>query len=409
MSASTPPVRTAVGTEPATGDRPRGWAGLPAQQQPDWHGHPEFAATRGTLRAAAGMVAPDELAALRESLARVAAGEAYLLQAGDCAESLYECSPWHTQAKLSVVDRLADHVTACTGRAVVRVGRIGGQFAKPRSNSVEAHASGEIPVFRGHLVNAEVGTAPGRRHDPRRMQWAYEAGANVTRWVRAHREVYGGLGPWTSHEALVIDYEDALVRTDPATGRWYLGSTHFPWIGERTRQPDSAHVRLLAAMHNPVACKVGPKARPDEVLEVCRILDPERTPGRLTLIARMGRNAVTGSLPGIVEAVRRAGHPVVWLCDPMHGNTVQASVGVKTRRLADLAAEAQQFRRVLERRGVHPGGLHLEVAASHVTECTGGAVADDEALLAHYTTLCDPRLNPDQAVELVDTWLREGH
>ncbi|MFG3494214.1 3-deoxy-7-phosphoheptulonate synthase [Streptomyces sp. NPDC047928] len=401
---------TATATDPVAAgpaDGPvRAWVGRPAEQQPDWRDHPAYARTRRALAAAAPLVTPAELDALRGSLAEVAAGQAYLLQLGDCAESLYECSPWHTQGKLAVVDRLADQTTAATGLAVVRVGRIGGQFAKPRSKPTEAQVDGEIPVFRGHLVNSEVPTRAARRHDPRRMLWAYEASANVTRWVKAHRQVYGGMGPWTSHEALVVDYEDALVREDAETGTAYLGSTHLPWIGDRTRQPDAAHTRLLAAVANPVACKIGPDARPDDVTELCRLLDPDRVPGRLTLIVRMGRSAVADTLPPLVEAVRRAGHPVVWLSDPMHGNTVRAAVGLKTRRLDDMVAEAVRVRQVLESQGQHAGGLHLEVAAADVTECTGGAVDDDEALLERYTTLCDPRLNPDQAAELVDAWLR---
>lgn len=188
------------------------------------------------------------------------------------------------------------------------------------------------------------------------------------------------------------------------SGMIFLGSTHFPWIGERTRDPRGAHTRLLATVHNPVACKLGPSASPADALRLCELLDPDRTPGRLTLIARMGAQHVAEALPPIADAVRRAGYPVIWMCDPMHGNTIRAAVGVKTRRLMDIIQAARGFRAVLERMKLHPGGLHLEVAASPVTECVGSGIADDSSVLARYVTLCDPRLNPEQALELIDAW-----
>lgn len=202
----------------------------------------------------------------------------------------------------------------------------------------------------------------------------------------------------------MLDYETRLVRVDPVTGEPLLTSTHLPWVGERTRQPGSRHVALLASVANPVACKIGPSATPDEVLMLCQHLDPARTPGRLTLIVRMGRARISEALPPVVAAVRRAGHPVVWLCDPMHGNTVKAAGGLKTRYLPDLIAEAAAFRAVLDRQGQHAGGVHLEVAASGVTECVGGPVTSQERLTERYTTLCDPRLNPEQTRRFLNTW-----
>jgi len=384
-------------------------AALPAVQQPQWGGHPVFERARTLLRGLPALVTAAELDSVRGALAAVAEGEAALIQLGDCAESLHECTQRHTAEKLAVLDLVAAHTSYRLGLPVVRVGRIGGQFAKPRSHPTELFDGAELPVFRGHLINSEIATPAARRHDPRRMLWAYEAGAKVAGWARSHRDAAGsmdaaGTGPWTSHEALVIDYESSLLRVDGETATTILGSTHIPWVGDRTRQPDGALVRMLAAVGNPVACKVGPSASPANVLELCRLLDPDRTPGRLTLIIRMGARTVAEALPPVVAAVRRAGHPVVWLCDPMHGNTVRASTGVKTRRLPDIIHEAQSFRTVLERRGLHPGGLHLEVAAAQVTECVGGTVTDDDSLTTRYATLCDPRLNPDQALELIDAW-----
>lgn len=395
-------------TEPQLVDPARTdvWSGRPAAQQPGWREHPAFVRARQTLTANEPLVWPAELVALHRSLALVAAGEARVLQLGDCAESFYECTPWHTTAKLETLAGLAQRFEERTGAPVVRIGRIGGQFAKPRSQPTERHGGVELPAFRGHLINSEVATSAARQADPRRMLWAYQASAKVLALVGKHRKIReqqdGASGPWSSHEALVVDYEEGLVRTDPATGSAYLASTHLPWIGERTRQLGSAHVHLLSSVSNSVGCKIGPSARIAEVVELCAALDPHRVPGRLVLISRMGWDKVADALPEIAAAVRRAGHPVIWLCDPMHGNTVRARSGIKTRYLSDIVAEAITFREVMSRLRLHPGGLHLEVAADEVTECVGGPVVSVDELGQRYTTLCDPRLNPEQAFALLD-------
>nr|BFE38202.1 3-deoxy-7-phosphoheptulonate synthase [Actinomadura rugatobispora] len=381
------------------------WDGLPAEQQPSWHDHPGLGPARARLAALPPLVTAAELGTLRESLARVAAGGALLLQAGDCAESLDETTRDHTLAKASVLARLADGLDGAAGLPVVRMGRMGGQFAKPRSNASERVGDRELPVFRGHMVNGPEEDAAARRHDPARMLRAYDASARVLTALAGLRGD-GGAGPWTAHEALVLDYEGPLVRTEAVSGLRLLGSTHMPWIGERTRQPGGAHVRLLSAVANPVACKIGPRARPDEVLRVCAALDPDRRPGRLTLIARMGAGRIAGALPPLLDAVRRAGHPVVWLSDPMHGNTRLTASGHKTRHLEEIVEEALLFRTILERRGLHPGGLHLEVSAVPVTECVGGSVAGEKDVPERYLTFCDPRLNTEQALHLIDAWCR---
>jgi 3-deoxy-7-phosphoheptulonate synthase len=381
------------------------WDALAAAQQPRWGAHPAYHRARRTLSAAAPLVSMAELRGIRREIAAVAAGEARLLQLGDCAESFFECTPHHTDEKLGTLDRIAGEWERVGGRDVVRIGRIGGQFAKPRSATTERHGDRELPAFRGHLVNSEVPTPSARQHDPRRMLWAYEASAKVLAQVGAHRRASGGRGPWSSHEALVLDYEEPLLRTDPVTGKTYLASTHFPWIGVRTHQPDLAHVRMLATVANPVGCKVGPATDHETVLRLCEILDPDREPGRLVLIARMGARLVADALPGIVRAVRDAGHPVVWLSDPMHGNTVTTPSGHKTRHLSDIVAEVTAFRSVVTEAGLYPGGLHLEVAASDVTECVGGPVRDEHEVPSRYTSLCDPRLNLEQAMEVVTRWV----
>lgn len=393
------------------GPQPDGPA-VVAAQQPDWADHPSYLDSCEALASCPALVAPEEIAELRSSLAAVAAGRALLLQAGDCAESFRETAERHTRAKLALLHRLADQLAAATGQTVVRVGRLGGQFAKPRSAPVENVGEVSLPSFRGHMVNSEEPTLQARSHDPRRMVTAYLVSAGVMARVRADRAERAAAaaaagpgtvpdGPWSSHDALVLDYEANLVR--PGPGGPFLGSTHLPWIGDRTRQPDSAHVRLLSSVANPVACKVGPSTSVEDLTRLCARLDPGRVPGRLTLIVRMGRSEITGLLPAMVAAVQSRGHPVVWLSDPMHGNTVRSG-GLKTRRLEDIIAEAAEFRRILERRGAHPGGLHVEVAAAPVTECIGGNVRGSADLTGCYTTLCDPRLNPEQSAEVMADW-----
>ncbi|OLF14447.1 phospho-2-dehydro-3-deoxyheptonate aldolase [Actinophytocola xinjiangensis] len=380
------------------------WDTLPALQQPDWRHHPAYDRVREKLADAPPLVLPEELRELRAGLAAVARGEARLLQVGDCAESFYESTAEHTARRIAALDTLADRLADRVGQDVIRVGRLGGQYAKPRTNPTEVVDGITLPSFRGHLVNSEVASVQARWHNPRRLLWGYQFSGEVQRALRARR-LESVSGPWSSHDALVIDYDGALVRTDPTTGARYLGSTHFPWVGLRTGDPAGAHVALLAAVVNPVAAKLGPATTPADALALCAALDPDREPGRLTLIARVGADAVAAALPPLVRAVRDAGHPVVWLSDPMHGNTLRTETGRKTRHLDTIVAEAATFLAVLAACGVPAGGLHLETSPDPVTECVGGAIRSDRSeqeLATRYTSLCDPRLNTDQAAELVD-------
>lgn len=420
-------AHTETAARPVAPPRPSSWDDLPAQQQPQWRDHPNLADTLRRLSLAPPLSTVAEIAQLRRSLSEVAAGRASMVQIGDCAEPLTECGRAHVSPKLRVLEQLGDELARDTATPVVRVGRIGGQFAKPRSSPTEEVDGVELPTFRGHLVNSEERTRGSRRHDPRRMLWGYRASAESLRCLRWWRALHGtglgaghrasggdrlgvgGQGPWASHEALVIDYESSLLRNDPDSGAPYLASTHLPWVGERTRQPDHAHVRLLGSVLNPVGCKLGPSVTPEEVVRLCELLDPARVPGRLVLIPRMGKDGIARALPPVVEAVRRAGHPVVWLCDPMHGNTVSTEGGRKTRYLEDVRAEARRFREIVAAAGAHPGGLHMEVGVGGITECIGGAIESESALDARYTTLCDPRLEPEQARAVVADWGGRNH
>jgi len=390
--------------------QPGPWEGMPAAQQPEWRDHPAYYAACQSLASAPSLVTAAEIRQLRGSLSRLMTTDALLLQLGDCAESFYECTPRHISEKLDIIDWLGDRFSELTGQSVIRVGRMGGQFAKPRSQAVEWRDAVNLPSFRGQMVNSDIATPVTRKANPRRMVWAYEASDRVQRVMRTYRQGKGRTatmeGPWSSHEALVVDYESRLVRRDPDTDDLYLGSTHLPWVGDRTRQPAAAHVALLSCVVNPVGCKIGPTADPDDILRVCEALNPRREPGRLVLVPRMGRDRIQEALPPIVRRVVNAGHPVVWLSDPMHGNTVRSSIGLKTRYLTDVVTEALRFRDILEENRQHAAGLHIEVAADDVTECVGGSVESEDELQRHYTSLCDPRLNAGQATELIEAWVK---
>ncbi|GGK75897.1 phospho-2-dehydro-3-deoxyheptonate aldolase [Mangrovihabitans endophyticus] len=373
----------------------RHWRGLPAGQQPEWGDGWLLEQVVGDLARLPGLVGWHDVHRLRERLRDVAQGRVRVVQAGDCAEDPDHCRPAPLARKVAQIGAMAEVMEITSGRPVLRVGRIAGQFAKPRSAPTERVGGIDLPAYRGHLVNGPAADAAQRRPDPLRLLAGYDAARRAMAWLAR----VPGAEPsvWTSHEALLLDYEVPLVRRDPE-GRLILTSTHWPWIGERTRDPDHAHVRLLAAIGNPVACKVGPTVTPDQLLRLCAVLDPDRDPGRLTLVARMGADRIGSRLPALVRAVRRAGHPVIWLCDPMHGNTVAAPDGSKTRLLSTVLAEVDAFQNIVDT----AAGLHLETTPEPVVECVSAA----HERPGPRTSLCDPRLNTEQALTLTERWYR---
>jgi 3-deoxy-7-phosphoheptulonate synthase len=374
----------------------------PARQQPQWGDVRQVARVRDELASRPALVEPGDVRALRRLLARVAAGEAHVVQAGDCAEDPAECSASDVTRKAGLLDLLAGAMKMNTRKPVVRAGRIAGQFGKPRSQPTERVGDEELPVYRGHMVNSPEPDPERRRPDPLRLLTGYRAASDAMYHLGWHRRPSFERPVWTSHEALLLDYELPMLRPDE-DGRPLLASTHWPWVGDRTRQPDGAHVALLAAVANPVACKIGPKTTVDELLTLCARLDPDREPGRLTLIARMGAGAVADLLPPLVAAVHAAGHPVIWLSDPMHGNTVVAPDGLKTRFVEVIVREVQDFQTTVRKAGGVAGGLHLETTPDEVTECVPNE-SDVERVGDKYTSLCDPRLNPRQAMTVVSAW-----
>jgi 3-deoxy-7-phosphoheptulonate synthase len=432
--------------------RASSWRSFPAAQQPDWPDAEALKRAETTLAALPPLVIASEARHLTTALADVSRGQAFLLQAGDCAESFREFSADAIRDKLKVMLQMAVTLTYAAGVPVVKVGRIAGQFAKPRTSPVERIGEVELDAFRGHMVNDEAFDPAARRPDPGRLVAAYHQAAATLNLLRAFTK--GGFADlshvhrwnqqfvassaegrryeqiateidralrfmaacgidlaseeglhetdfWTSHEALVLHYEEALTRQDSLTGDWVDTSGHFLWIGERTRQLDGAHVEFLSGVINPIGVKLGPSATPDEVRRLCARLDPGRTPGRLTLITRLGKERVTDVLPSLIDAVRDAGHPVVWVCDPMHGNTFSSENGRKTRRFDDILAEIREWFGVHRSLGTWPGGVHVELTGDDVTECLGGAeaIAEDD-LAQRYTTMCDPRLNARQSLDL---------
>ncbi|WP_405015701.1 3-deoxy-7-phosphoheptulonate synthase [Kitasatospora sp. NBC_00070] len=355
------------------------------------------------LRELPPLVGLEDCLELRRRLAEVAAGRAHLVQGGDCAELFAEVSTHTVRRKAAQLGELADLVAVGTGRPTVPVGRIAGQFAKPRSEPFEPGPLGErLPVYRGDAVNSPPATAEARMPDPGRLLTAHRLSAEINRQLDA--EAAAGRRVFTSHEALLLDYELPLTRGLGALR--HNASAHLLWIGERTRQPAGRHVAALADTANPVAVKLGPTSTAEDLAELAAVLDPERIPGRLSFVLRFGADRVESVLPGLVRAAAEAGLRPAWICDPMHGNTERSPAGRKIRRMTNVLAEIRAFTRVLRSLGEHPGGIHLELTPDDVTEC----VSDhhDAAEQPRYWTACDPRLNPGQARLAVATFAEEA-
>ncbi|KOY55810.1 3-deoxy-7-phosphoheptulonate synthase [Streptomyces sp. XY332] len=375
----------------------------PAAQQPVW-GDPEQARDAvALLSRAEPIVTPAETARLRSRLAAVARGEAFLLQGGDCAETFAANTEAHVRANLWTLVDMAAVLARRTGLPVVKVARMAGQYAKPRSQAVDALG---LPVYRGDMVNSVEPTLAARTPDPHRMLRAHAEAARTMALVRTFGDNGDGNSDsdiYVSHEALLLDYERSLLRVDTSgpEPRLASGLGHFLWIGERTRRLDGAHIAFAELLSNPIGLKIGPGTSPETAAAYVRRLDPHREPGRLTLVSRMGHRQVRDVLPPIVAEVAASGHQVIWQCDPMHGNTYTSANGYKTRNLRHIADEMAGFFEVHRRLGTHPGGIHIEATGDDVTECIGGASGTTEAdLPARYHTACDPRLNAEQSMEL---------
>jgi len=431
---------------------PDSWRSLPVEQQPDWPDADALANVEARLKGLPPLVFAGEARNLRARLADVCEGRAFLLQGGDCAESFAEFHADNIRDTFRVLLQMAVVLTYGAKLPVVKVGRLAGQYAKPRSAGTETIDGVELPSYRGDMVNGMAFEAEARRPDPERLVQVYNQSAVTLNLIRAfaqggyadlnevHRWNMGFVGNspqgaryrdladrltetlefmaacgmtsttapqigetefYTSHEALILGYEEALTRVDSTSGDWYDCSAHMLWIGDRTRQLDAAHVAFLRGVKNPIGLKTGPSMDPDELIKLIDVLNPENEAGRLTLISRMGADKVADKLPVLVRRVKDEGRKVVWACDPMHGNTVKSSTGYKTRPFDQILAEVRGFFAVHQAEGTYPGGVHFEMTGQDVTECLGGAQAiTEESLQDRYHTHCDPRLNASQALEL---------
>jgi 3-deoxy-7-phosphoheptulonate synthase len=431
---------------------PSSWRARPALQLPAYADDGALRGAEQRLATLPALIFPGEIAQLRTRLAAVARGEAFLLQGGDCAESFDEFGQDAVESTFRVILQMAVVLTYAAACPVVKLGRIAGQFAKPRSSDTETVDGSTLPSYRGDIVNGSAFSAAARAPDPARLLTAYAHSTTTLNQLRAlaqggfadlhevHRwtadfvrtspqgtrfaelanriteslafmEACGfdaartpqlhAVEFYTSHEALHLHYEQALTRHDARSGRWYGGSAHMLWLGERTRQLDGAHIEYLRGVDNPVGVKLGPNAAADDVLRLLDRLDPDQQAGRTVLIARMGSDKVADRLPPLLRAVRRAGRTPVWCCDPMHGNTVTASNGYKTRDFERILAEMRGFFGAHAQEGTYAGGLHFEMTGQDVTECRGGAQAlTDAGLGDRYRSACDPRLNGSQSLEL---------
>ena len=434
---------------------PDSWTAHVARQLPTYSDEQALARATDTLASYPPLVFAGEARDLTVELARVSRGEAFLLQGGDCAESFAEFHPNNIRDTFRVILQMAVVLTFASKLPVVKLGRMAGQFAKPRSTDEETQGDVTLPSYRGDIVNDIAFKADVRAPDPERMVRAYNQSAatlNLLRafsaggyanlhqvhawthdfmgrspWTKQYRDVADRIGEalqfmnacginpetvpqlkatqfYTSHEALLLAYEQALTRRDSLTGDWYDTSAHFLWIGDRTRFEGSAHVEFLRGVHNPIGLKCGPSLTPDALCSLLDTLNPGRLAGRMTLITRYGHDKIESGLPALVRAVRREGHPVAWSCDPMHGNVVRATSGYKTRPFERILAEVRGFFAVHRAEGSFGGGIHVEMTGQNVTECTGGAVDVTELSLGdRYHTHCDPRLNAAQSLELAFT------
>lgn len=425
------------------------WPDLPAAQQPEWPDAARLAEAKSILSTLPPLVFAGECDDLTEKLGQAALGKAFVLMGGDCAETFAHNTADSIRARLKTVLQMAIVLTYGASLPVVKIGRIAGQYGKPRSSGMETIDGVSLPSYRGDAVNGLEFTPEARIPDPMRLVQMYHASSAALNLVRAFtqggyadlREVHSwnqdfvsqsapgkryealageidralafmaacGTDPeefrrvdfYASHEALLLDYEMPLTRIDSRTGNPYDVSGHFVWIGERTRDLDGAHLNFAATIHNPIGIKLGPKTTPEVLLQVMDALDPARIPGRLTLISRMGAGAIRDVMPALVETVKQSGHPALWVCDPMHGNTREAASGHKTRLFDDVLDEVRGFFEVHKAAGTHPGGIHIELTGDDVTECLGGVSGVSESDLPfRYETACDPRLNRVQSLDL---------
>jgi 3-deoxy-7-phosphoheptulonate synthase len=442
------PFETVVHADPAVVSGLDHWRTLPIKQQPHWPDAAAVAAASAELATMPPLVFAGEVDMLRDRLARAARGDAFLLQGGDCAETFAGATADQIRNRVKTILQMAVVLTYGASMPIIKMGRMAGQFAKPRSSDTETRGDVTLPAYRGDIVNGYDFTPESREADPGRLVKGYHTSASTLNLIRAFtqggfadlrmvhswnkgfaanpaNQRYEGMAKeidravkfmeaaganfdelkrvefYSSHEGLLMDYERPMTRIDSRTGLPYNTSAHFLWIGERTRELDGAHVDFFRRIRNPIGVKLGPSTTPDAMERLIDVLDPDREPGRLTFITRMGAGTVRDALPPLLEAVTRLDATPLWVTDPMHGNGLTTPMGYKTRRFDDVVDEVKGFFEAHRAIGTHPGGIHVELTGDDVTECLGGSEDIDEKTLAtRYESLCDPRLNHKQSLEL---------
>ncbi|MDD7804785.1 MAG: 3-deoxy-7-phosphoheptulonate synthase class II [Endozoicomonas sp. (ex Botrylloides leachii)] len=428
------------------------WRNMPALQQPEYADPMHLQQVEKTLAGMPPLVFAGEVQALRRELAEATHGRAFLLQGGDCAESFLEFSAGTIKDTFKVLMQMAVVLTFGASLPVIKVGRLAGQFAKPRTSAMETQNGVSLPIYRGDIINGTDFNETSRTPDPERMMKAYHQASSTLNLLRAfaqgglasleqvhawnldfiasspnaaryghladrideslnfmracgisseHSKVLSEIAFYTSHEALLLPYEQALTRKDSLTNDWYDCSGHMLWIGDRTRQINGAHIEFVRGIENPIGLKAGPTLPPDDLLRLIDVINPHNKAGRLSIIVRMGADKIEESLPPLIRAVKKEGHNVLWSCDPMHGNTFKTSTGYKTREVSRILSEVKRFFAIHQAENTYAGGVHFEMTGQNVTECLGGSKVVTEATLGNrYHTHCDPRLNADQALEL---------
>mmetsp|Transcript_2798 Transcript_2798/g.4379 ORF Transcript_2798/g.4379 Transcript_2798/m.4379 type:complete len:502 (-) Transcript_2798:155-1660(-) len=451
VAMSPPPTTSGSSTADAEEWSPQSWRKKVAKQMPVYDDIAELESATDTIASSAPLVFAGEVRTLHEQLARATQGQGFLLMGGDCAESFKEFNVDHVRDTFRVILQMALVMTFGSAMPVIKVGRMAGQFAKPRSEPDEVRDGVALPSYRGDIINSEPFDEQSRRNDPSKMVKAYHQSAQTLNILRAFST--GGyadisrLHAWnldfvesteegsryrkfaskvdeslrfmkaigvdtgspeftqvdffTAHECLLLEYEQALTRKDSTSGKWYDCSAHMLWVGERTRDLDGAHLEFTRGIHNPLGVKISDKCTPEELIRIIDTMNPKNIPGRLTIVVRMGAEKLRSNLPGLIRAVQREGKSVLWISDPVHGNTRKTENGFKTRDFEKIRAELRAFFDVHEEMGSHPGGVHLEMTGEDVTECIGGlADVTEDTLPSRYNTACDPRLNGQQALEL---------
>jgi 3-deoxy-7-phosphoheptulonate synthase len=390
---------------------PQSWKEFPKIQQPEYENNSLLMESLFFLNSAEKLISEEEILLTQFYLSEATKGKVFILHAGDCAETFESCQYYDVALRVSHLKNLANHLQKTIQKPVIIIGRIAGQYAKPRSEEFEILNDFILPCYRGDIINGIQFNIENRRHDPRRLQIAFKNSKLTLVWIREYfnkfQNSYQKSDFFTSHEALLLNYESSLTHKSLNSNKWFNFGAHYLWLGERTRNIHGAHVEYLRGISNPIGIKVGPKTNPDELLTIIKVLNPEQIPGKINLITRIGDSSIPNNLPNIISKINHSREPIAWSCDPMHGNSIKTLKGLKTRHFNNIWNELKNTYNLHKEMGSHLAGVHLELTYQNVTECLGGNIdITEENLLKNYKSYCDPRLNKEQSFELIDLLAR---